>query len=35
MTNKIFKLLSLMANGMIEANKYISNGGGGRLKVTL
>lgn len=35
MMNRIFKVLSLMANGMIEANKYISNGGGGRLEVTL
>ena len=35
MINRNFKLLSLMAKGMIEANKYISNGGGGRLEVTL
>lgn len=35
MTNRIFELLSLIAKGMIEANKYISNGGGGRLEVTL
>ena len=35
MVNKALKLLSLMAKGMIEANKYISNGGSERLEVTL
>ena len=35
MVNRVLKLLSLMANGMIEANKYISNGGSESLKVTL
>ena len=35
MVNKVRKLLSLMALGMIEVNKYISNGGSEGLKVTL